>query len=213
MRNLPYLHALIHRFTLVLRFSPALIGGLLWRVFLGSVGWLTRISPYAEFSGNLREIHVGSSTMIGSHARFEAGDCGRITLGSNCEIHPYAVLISGGGNIDVGDFCSINPYSILYGHGGLVIGRGVRIAAHVVIVASSHIVAKTSLPIMDQGVEGKPVRIHDNVWIGAGVRILGGVEILSGAVIGAGAVVTADVPENAVVAGVPAKIIRFRRES
>ena len=55
-----------------------------------------------------------------------------------------------------------------------------------------------------------PVRIEDNVWIGENVTICPGVTIGENSVIGAGAVVTKDVPPYAVVAGVPARLLRFR---
>jgi acetyltransferase-like isoleucine patch superfamily enzyme len=65
--------------------------------------------------------------------------------------------------------------------------------------------------IMDQGAYSKgPIRIGDHVWIGTGAIILDGVTIGAGAIIGAGAVVTKDIPENAIAAGVPAKVIRLR---
>ena len=54
------------------------------------------------------------------------------------------------------------------------------------------------------------VRIGHDVWIGAHARLLGGIRIGNGAVVGAGAVVTKDVPDYAIVGGVPAKIIRMR---
>lgn len=63
-----------------------------------------------------------------------------------------------------------------------------------------------------QGEIYRPIYINDNVWIGYGVTILKGVHIGKGAVCAAGAVVTHDVPDYAIVGGVPAKIIRFRTE-
>lgn len=61
--------------------------------------------------------------------------------------------------------------------------------------------------------ENKPINIGHDVWIGARVTILDGVHIGNGAVIAAGAVVTKDVPDYAIVAGVPAKIIKYRNIS
>jgi acetyltransferase-like isoleucine patch superfamily enzyme len=68
-------------------------------------------------------------------------------------------------------------------------------------------------PIRDQPLQTKgPIIIGDNVWVGAGVVVLGGVEIGEGAVIGAGSVVTTSIPGNAVAVGSPAKVVKFRSE-
>ncbi|WP_202594345.1 DapH/DapD/GlmU-related protein [Oceanobacillus massiliensis] len=64
--------------------------------------------------------------------------------------------------------------------------------------------------IKDQGVEYKRTLIEDNVWIGAGSRILGGTIIRSGSIIAAGAVVKNEIPNNVIVGGVPAKVIKER---
>ena len=56
------------------------------------------------------------------------------------------------------------------------------------------------------------IHISDDAWIGVGVIVLDGVRIGKGAVIGAGSVVTRDVPDNTIVAGVPAKVIRMRND-
>ena len=116
-----------------------------------------------------------------------------------------------GGNITIGDFCSINPYTILYGHGNLSIGNNVLIAAHCVIIPANHIFSDLDSPINSQGLTTKGIIIEDDVWIGAGCRILDGVTVGKGSIIAAGAVVNKDVEPYTIVGGVPAKIIKKRK--
>lgn len=120
------------------------------------------------------------------------------------------MILSYGGDIRIGDDCSFNPYCVIYGHGGLRIGNSVRIAAHTVIVPANHNFDDPHTPIRLQGLTTKGITIGNDVWIGAGVRIMDGVEIGNGCVVAAGSVVTKSVPNGAVVAGVPAKVIRVR---
>jgi acetyltransferase-like isoleucine patch superfamily enzyme len=196
----------------VINWMPA-ISGLAWKALLREVGVPCRISPSAQFAGHLRGIRVGARSRIMSAAHLSCDESTELSIGRHCEIHPYARIMTYGGNIRIGDYCSVNPYSVLYGHGGLTIGSMVRIAAHVVIIPANHGIARLDVPIMEQAVTLSPVVIQDNVWIGAGATILAGVVIGSGAVVAAGAVVTTSVPENAVVGGVPARVLAMRNRS
>lgn len=115
-----------------------------------------------------------------------------------------------GGDIRIGDNCSVNPFSVVYGHGGVRIGNGVRIAAQTVIIPANHTPANDNQPVHRAPITARGIDIEDNVWIGAGARILDGVRIGRNAAVGAGSVVTKSVVANATVAGVPAHVIRQR---
>lgn len=135
---------------------------------------------------------------------------GSISIGTGSVVREGAILQTYGGNIVIGEKSAINPYCILQGNGGITIGNSTLIAAGVKIFSANHIHADEDSLIQTQGETRKGVKIGDDVWIGAGCIILDGVNIGNGAVIAAGAVVAADVPEKAVAAGVPAKIIKYR---
>ncbi|EIJ1651687.1 hypothetical protein LH909_004307 [Escherichia coli] len=84
------------------------------------------------------------------------------------------------------------------------------IAAYSCFYSFNHGVVLNTIPMKNQPLEKKGIKIKNDVWIGAHSVILDGVTINDGAVVAAGAVVTKDVPENAIVAGVPAKILKYR---
>jgi acetyltransferase-like isoleucine patch superfamily enzyme len=81
------------------------------------------------------------------------------------------------------------------------------------VFSENHQYGEDDVPIRLQGETRAPVIIEDDCWIGAGATILGEVHVGRGAVIGAGSVVTRDVPPNAVVAGIPAVVLRYRGKS
>ncbi|MBQ2611881.1 sugar O-acetyltransferase, partial [bacterium] len=88
--------------------------------------------------------------------------------------------------------------------GGITIGNSVLIGHNVTLATLNH----DERPEFRQNIYPKPIKIGDNVWIGSNATILQGITIGDGAIIGANAVVTKDIPENTIVAGVPAKKIR-----
>ncbi len=155
-------------------------------------------------------VRVGAYPHISRKAILDTSLGGSIKIGKYCSINDFAMLLTYGGQITIGDNCGIHPFSILYGHGGLTIGNGVRIAAHVVIIPANHNFDDPNQFIFKQGVTSRGVSIGDDVWIGAGARILDGVNIGKGAVVACGAVVKDDVTPFAIVGGIPAKILRFR---
>ena len=110
--------------------------------------------------------------------------------------------------LEMDDNVVINAKCRIDTRSGVKIGKNVSISSDVIILTASH--------DMDNNMEGinyTPTVIDDYVWIGTRAMLLPGVKINKGAVIAAGALVTKDVPEKTVVAGVPAKVIKKRKDS
>lgn len=109
--------------------------------------------------------------------------------------------------ISVGEHTNINKRCVLDGRGGLKIGDNVDIAQETNIWSEQHDYNSPTYKSVC-----KTVVIDDYVWLASRVTVLPGVHIGRGAVVASGAVVTKDVPPLAIVAGVPAKIIGYRKE-
>lgn len=94
----------------------------------------------------------------------------------------------------------------------LVIGDNVLMGPDIIIFSSEHEFKNLDIPIMFQGAKRKnPVIIGNDVWIGTRAVIMPGIKIGDHSIIGANAVVTKDIPAYAIVGGVPAKILKFRK--
>ena len=122
----------------------------------------------------------------------------------------FPVCIEGISNVSVGNNVSINAFVHMWGHGNINIGNDCLIASHVSITSLTH---NPEAELYRSINIAKEVNIGNNVWIGTHAVILPGIKVGDNAIIGAGAVVNRDVPENAVVAGVPAKIVRIKNKS
>jgi acetyltransferase-like isoleucine patch superfamily enzyme len=124
-------------------------------------------------------------------------------MNSNSYIH-WTVDVGYPKRIKLGKFVRVGPNSVLGGFGGIEIGDNVRMSRGVRLETGGlDFTASTPFPHIS-----KPIKIEDDVWVGAQATILGGVSIGRGAVIGAQAVVTRSVAAFSVVAGNPARPIR-----
>ena len=111
----------------------------------------------------------------------------------------------------IGENVTINNYCTLVGSGGIKIGDNVLSAAHTMILAFNHSFDNVKIPMNKQGKTMKGIEIGDDVWLGAGVKVLDGVKIGKGSIIGANSVITKDIAPYSIAVGIPAKTIRFRR--
>lgn len=109
-----------------------------------------------------------------------------------------------GNNVGLGDMCH-------YGcAGGIEIGDNTIVGIYVTMHSENHNFADPDIPIRLQGVNHKGIQIGKNCWIGAKATILDGSVIGNGCIVAAGAVVTGQFPDNCIIGGVPAKIIKQR---
>jgi len=142
--------------------------------------------------------------------KFEIGPDAVVTLGRwswigrGCKIRVHEGAVSLGSRSVMGEECTISAYQ------HISIGRECIIADRVMMIDFDHGVVEVERPIREQGIYKRDVRVGHNAWIGYGACLLRGVTVGNNCVIGTNAVVTADVPNNAVVGGVPARLIRMR---
>ena len=160
--------------------------------------------------GNKKDISIGKNTAIDPSVIFNNSKGGSIEIGDNCHIFENVIIATYGGDIKIGNHTSINPFCVIYGHGGLTIGNEVRIATHTVIVPANHIFDDIDKPIRKQGLSKKGIHIGNNIWIGAGVKILDGVTVEDDVIIAAGAVVNSNISKGNIVGGVPSKVLKKR---
>jgi len=128
-----------------------------------------------------------------------------VQLGSGSIIH-WQTRFFQPNNIHIGKYCNIGNNAFLDGRRGITIGNFVATGSEIMIYTLQHDIDSPTFEVT-----GGPVMIGDYVYIGPRAIILPNVRIGIGAVVAAGAVVTSDVPDYAVVGGIPARFIRERR--
>jgi acetyltransferase-like isoleucine patch superfamily enzyme len=163
--------------------------------------WKLRLRGRLRLDG-LAFIGPGCKLEVGKNAVLELGRWS--WLGHGCKIRCHEGLVSLGAKSVLGQECTISAYQ------HVAIGRECVIADRVMLIDFDHGSSEVERPIRLQGIYKRDVNVHNNVWIGYGACILRGVTVGDNAIIGTNSVVTKDVEPNAVVGGVPARVLRMR---
>jgi acetyltransferase-like isoleucine patch superfamily enzyme len=173
-----------------------LLGRYLWRRFLTPAGWRWQTDG-PVFFGKRLQLQIARGAIV----RF-----GRFSwIGDGTKIRCHEGEVEIGAKTVFGQECTISAYKHVR------IGEQCVIADRVMFIDFDHGVVEVERPIRVQGIYKRDCVIGSNVWIGYGACFLRGVHVGDNAIVGTNAVVTRDVPANAVVGGVPAKIIRMRK--
>jgi acetyltransferase-like isoleucine patch superfamily enzyme len=139
---------------------------------------------------------------IARRARVEFGRF--VWIGDGTKIRCHEGLVEIGAKTVMGQECTISAYQRVR------IGEQCVIADRAMFIDFDHSVAEVEKPVREQGIYMRDVDVGSNVWIGYGACILRGVRVGDNSIVGTNSVVTKDVPANAVVAGIPARVIRMR---
>jgi acetyltransferase-like isoleucine patch superfamily enzyme len=166
-----------------------------WRRLLTRAGRRWRTDGLV-FLGRRLELQIGRGAEVRLGRFVWIGD------GSKIRCHEGEVEI--GAKTVMGQECTISAYRRVR------IGEQCVIADRAMFIDFDHGVVEVERPIRVQGIYMRDVEVGSNVWIGYGACILRGVRVGDNSIVGTNSVVTRDVPANAVVAGIPARVIRMR---
>ncbi len=167
----------------------------LWRRLLTPAGWRWSTTGMVFFGRGL-------AVQIGRRGRLDFGRF--VWIGDGTKIRCHEGVVEIGEKTVFGQECTISAYQRVR------IGEQCVIADRAMFIDFDHGVVDVETPIRRQGIYKRDVEVGSNVWIGYGACILRGVRVGDNSIIGTNSVVTKDVPANAVVGGVPAKVLRMR---
>ena len=153
-------------------------------------------------------VFIGKNTKL--HAR---KGYGRLIIGKWVHFGEGNFVNAHEGTLRIGDNCVFGRYNTVQSYLDVEIGRKAIVADWIYICDFDHVFADIHFPITEQGLVKSPVRIGPDCWIGTKVTVLRGTSIGSGCVLAAHAVVRGQVPAFSVMGGVPAKIIKDRKQA
>lgn len=136
-----------------------------------------------------------------------------IDVGRGAFLGRGSVLSCKDGDIALGDHANLGFHCEVFSGSSVVVGAHALFAAQVYLVGGGHEFEARDLAVIDQPRTSRGIVLGDNVWLGAGAKVLDGIRIGSHVVVGANAVVTADLPQGAIAAGVPARVLRLRADA
>jgi acetyltransferase-like isoleucine patch superfamily enzyme len=206
-------------YELVMHLSAMIPGALglflrskLYPRILGSVGR----NVVFGINVTLRHPHkivIGDNVVIDDGCCLDAkgSDNTGITIGTGVFVGRNTILSCKNGDIIVDDHANLGFNCEIFSASRVRVGKSVLMAAYTYLVGGDHLYDRVDIPVLEQGRTARGVEVDDNVWLGTHVVVTDGSKVGRDAIIGAGAVVVGEIPEFAIAAGIPAKVMRDRR--
>ena len=164
-----------------------------------------------------KKLKVNRGVEIGRYCSIDCMSRSGLSIGRGSKIGDYSIIkVSGtlaelGSTIQIGDDVGIGDFCHIGGSGGVIIGSNTICGAYVSVHPENHLFSDPNKLIREQGVERSPVTIGENCWIGAKSTFLAGSGVGNNCIVAAGSVLTKRFPDDVIVAGIPAKVLRTRK--
>jgi acetyltransferase-like isoleucine patch superfamily enzyme len=193
----------------------------------GAVGLLLRKIMYPWLLGEVgRNVVFGQGVILRHPGKIRIGDGVTvddlvvldakgtsnhgIDIGHGVFLGRGTILSCKDGDIVLGDHTNLGFHCEVFSGSRVTVGRHGLFAAYVYLVGGGHEFERADVAVIEQGRSSKGIALGDNVWLGTGAKVLDGVRLGSNVVVGANGVVNIDLPDGAIAAGVPARVLRTR---
>lgn len=160
------------------------------------------------------KIEIGANTIIDDNCLLDAKgwDNAGIRIGAGVYLGRNSILSCKNGDIVLGDRVNIGFNCEVFSGSRVVLGADTLVAAYCYLIGGDHAPQDVNASVTEQPSRSRGIEIGPQCWFGAGVKVLDGITVGNNAIIGAGAVLTRSIPAYAVALGVPARVVRDRRE-
>lgn len=163
---------------------------------------------------NAKNIQFGKSVTIDKHCFIDGFASEKIILGDCVKIGAFSNLSSTshfskyGKGLKMGNNSAIGQFTEFGAAGGIEIGNDVIMGSYISFHSENHNFLDRDKLIREQGVTSKGIKIGNNVWVGAKVTFLDGSQVGNNSVVAAGAIVKGTYPDNSIIGGIPAKVLK-----
>ena len=160
------------------------------------------------------KIQIGDNVVVDDQCCLDAKgtDNRGLFIGNGVFIGRNTILSCKNGDIIIEDHANIGFNCEIFSASRVRVGKSILMAAYTYLVGGDHLYDRVDIPVLEQGRTARGIDVGDGVWLGTHVVVTDGSTIGRDAIIGAGAVVVGEIPEFAIATGIPAKVMRDRRE-